>query len=658
LSLTPIARCQVFLTDNLQEGIMETVLENYLNDFCNLFNFKNEEVSTQFEHFCNYVVIPKLEDTRESIENVSVGNASNPGIDGISITVNDHIVTTKEQVDFFLNALGRLEVEFHFIQTKISSSFSMAEITSFISCIKDFFNTTTSYDFNDETLRMHELKEYIYSKSLKMQDNPNLTIIYASAGQWVDDINLIAAINTSVAELKTGGYFKNVLFKPYDRDLLKKSYRELRNSLSRSIKFEKHTILPQVSDVDEAFIGMLPAKEFLKLICNDQDEMLRNIFYDNVRDFQGFNNVNTEIKDTIESEEDKDKFALLNNGVTIVAKSIKKIGTTFTISDYQIVNGCQTSHVIYYNRKYINDSVYIPVKVIVTQSYDLMSKIIRANNSQTTVSSEAFEILLPFHKYLEEFYIAQSKKYGIALYYERRSNQYEPDNLLRSNYITISNQIKSVIAMYFNEPINASQRYFGELLQLYKSKLFLENDCGYPYFISGLTLNLVENHFYNNPASRNFKRFKYHIIMLIRIILTQYDVPKFNSKKMEQEGEELISKLLNKQEFASAVSRAIEIIDKNLNVHSSGYRNAHGNIKFIEKLIPKSSSQRPEGQINYYNSERGFGYIDINQPQDIFFHISDYHNMNYGEPSVGERLNFDIVETEKGLRAINIQSIT
>ncbi|HRQ38336.1 MAG TPA: AIPR family protein [Chloroflexota bacterium] len=635
---------------------MEAVLENYINDFCNTFNFKQEDNSVQFEHFCNYVIIPKLEETKEAIESVNVGNKSNPGIDGISITVNDHVVTTKEQVDYFLSALGRLEVEFHFIQAKTTNSFSMPEITSFISCIKDFFNSETSYNFNDETMRLHELKEYVYSKSLKMQDNPTLTIVYASAGQWTNDKNLTAAINISVAELRTAGYFKEVHFKPYDRDLLKKSYRELRNSISRSIKFEKHTILPQISDVDEAFIGMLPANEFLKLICNDHDEMLRNIFYDNVRDFQGFNTVNTEIKDTIASDEDKNKFSLLNNGITIVAKNIKKVGTTFTISDYQIVNGCQTSHVIYHNRKYIDDTVFIPVKIIVTQNYELMSKIIRANNRQTIVGSEAFEILAPFHKYLEEFYASQSEKHRISLYYERRSKQYEPNNLLRSNYITLSNQIKAFVAMYLDEPINASQRYFGELLELYKSKLFLENHLGYPYFVSGLTLNLVESYFNKGLIAKSYKRFKYHILMLVRIILTQYDVPEFNSRQMEQQGKELISKLLDEQVFTNAVTDAINIIEKNLSTDDYGYRNAHANIKFVESLIPKSSTQKSTGTIKYYNFDRGFGYIDIKQPQDIFFHIYDYHNMNSGEPTVGEQLRFDIVETEKGLRAINIQS--
>jgi cold shock CspA family protein len=634
---------------------MESVLENYMKDFCELFSFCNDEETTQFEYFTNYITIPKLEDKKEFIESVSVGNNGNPGIDGIAIIVNDHVVTTKEQVDYFLNALGRLEVEFYFIQAKTSPNFSMTEISSFLSCIKDFFSKSTTYKFNDETVRLHELKEYIYSKSLKMQENPLLTMVYASTGQWSDDQNLIASVELARTELLSSRIFQDVIFKPYDREMLKKSYRELRNSISRSIKFEKHTILPQVSNVEEAFIGMLPANEFIKLVTNEQDEMLRNIFYDNVRDFQGFNTVNNEIKLTLETAEDRDKFSLLNNGVTVVAKKIKKTGAVFTISDYQIVNGCQTSHVLYYNRQYIDDNVFLPVKIIVTQDYELMSKIIRANNRQTTVSNEAFEILSPFHKYLEEFYIAQSNQISRKLYYERRSNQYEPNNYLRSDFISIANQITSVIAMYLNEPINAKQRYFGELLQLYKTKIFQENDVGYPYFISGLTLRLVEEAFSNNYIPGIYKRFKYHILMLIRIELAGIDVPKFNSKNMEKEGKELISKILNQETFDTTLKTVISKIESNLDKDELNYRNAHSSIAFIEKLLPKTNSRKTTGSVNYYNSERGFGYLDINMSQDIFFHISDYHNQIIGDPVVGEKLKFDVADTEKGLRAINIQ---
>ncbi len=69
---------------------------------------------------------------------------------------------------------------------------------------------------------------------------------------------------------------------------------------------------------------------------------MRGLFYDNVRDFQGDNPVNKEIDDTLKSDE-RDLFVLLNNGITIVAESLSKTGDIFTIEDYQIVNGCQTS---------------------------------------------------------------------------------------------------------------------------------------------------------------------------------------------------------------------------------------------------------------------------------------------------------------------------
>lgn len=118
---------------------METVIESYLNDFCDHFGMKDLDASTKFEDFVNYVSIPKLEETSESIEGVNVGNNGNPGVDGLAIIVNDHIVHSTEEVDYFLNALGRLEVNFYFVQAKTSTSFDMTEMVSFINCIKDFF---------------------------------------------------------------------------------------------------------------------------------------------------------------------------------------------------------------------------------------------------------------------------------------------------------------------------------------------------------------------------------------------------------------------------------------------------------------------------------------------------------------------------------------
>ena len=46
------------------------------------------------------------------------------GIDGIAILVNEHLVMSKQEIDFFKSSLRRLDVQFFFIQSKTSAKFS------------------------------------------------------------------------------------------------------------------------------------------------------------------------------------------------------------------------------------------------------------------------------------------------------------------------------------------------------------------------------------------------------------------------------------------------------------------------------------------------------------------------------------------------------
>src|SRR5690606_15207589 len=125
--------------------------------------------------------------------------------------------------------------------------------------------------------------------------------------------------------------------------------------------------------------------ELVKITSDDDGELIKTIFYDNVRDFQGYNKVNTGIRNTIVEKKENDKFVILNNGITIVAKSLNKVGSAFKLSEFQIVNGCQTSHVLHHLKDSITPNVYIPLKLIVTDHDDTINDIIRATNSQTEV---------------------------------------------------------------------------------------------------------------------------------------------------------------------------------------------------------------------------------------------------------------------------------
>ena len=271
---------------------------------------------------------------------------------------------------------------------------------------------------------VHELKEYIYSKTCDMEQAPTCELYYVTCGKWTGDTALNERIKAGKSDLKATGLFSEVEFNPIDAEAIKTLYRELRRMVVREIVFEKHTILPNIEHVQEAYIGILPCMEYLKLICDSEGNLQRSLFYDNVRDFQGNNPVNMEVQATLSQPDQRDKFVLLNNGITIVAQSINKVGPNFKLVDFQIVNGCQTSHILYRNREFLAGS-FLPVKIIVTGDAEVTNAITKGTNRQTEVKIEAFESLKPFQKELEEFYSAFGKNNEPKLYYERRSKQYE-----------------------------------------------------------------------------------------------------------------------------------------------------------------------------------------------------------------------------------------
>jgi hypothetical protein len=81
---------------------------------------------------------------------------------------------------------------------------------------------------------------------------------------------------------------------------------------------------PDIDGVKEAYIGYLPFSEFMTILRDDVGE-IRDIFYDNVRDWAEYRaTVNDKIRETVISK-DRERFLLMNNGVTIVAKDMKAL---------------------------------------------------------------------------------------------------------------------------------------------------------------------------------------------------------------------------------------------------------------------------------------------------------------------------------------------
>lgn len=60
------------------------------------------------------------------------------------------------------------------------------------------------------------------------------------------------------------------------------------------------------------------------------------------------------------------------------------------------------------------------------------------------------------------------------------------------------------------------------------------------------------------------------------------------------------------------------------------------------------------GRVKWFNNEKGYGFIDHATGEDIFVHYSAIKHEGYKTLSEGQMVSFDLIETPKGLQAINV----
>ena len=362
---------------------------------------------------------------------------------------------------------------------------------------------------------MREIKQRIYKNSIDLDRPPSLNLFFVTTGSWENPSHISGLISNELDVLKNRGLFSVIDFQCVDADRLKQMYREVRGRSLKEIEFPALVALPEINGVRQSFVGSLAVGEYLKLVTDSDGDLQRNLFYDNVRDFQGSNSVNREIDATLKSGAGQAALAIYNNGITIIAKKIERISDKVKLADYQIVNGCQTSHVLFANKGSIEKDTNIVVKIIETIDPEIAVNVIKATNRQTEVKIEAFESLSPFHKDLEEYYKARSVGRHHPIFYERRSKQYDNVPGVRSSQvITLSAQIKSFVSACLAQP-QSTHRYFGEILDSNRGRMFVAGDSLERYYVAAAILNRVEGFFKGNKINRKYKAFKYHLVFMI-----------------------------------------------------------------------------------------------------------------------------------------------
>lgn len=492
----------------------DQILKGYVEDFKTSFDVEVSDESTVFEHFVNYCVISKQYPRDFEYDDIHVGGSDDIGLDGIAFVVNGNIVTSPEAIEYLLNQNGYLNVSFSFIQTKKSSSFKGDQVGTLIFGIKNFFDDHPSIPENENIKRYRSIKDEVYRKSINLEKPPVLNVFFATTGEWKEPAQITGRVARELRDLENKCLFDKINFIFMDAEKLKQTYREINRKTIKEIKFSNHVVLPEISGVRQAFIGSMPVKEYIELITDSDNELQKNLFEDNVRDYQGSNKVNKDIKATILNTQDQAALPIFNNGITIIAKKVEQVSNKIKLTDFQVVNGCQSSHVLFENKASLLEDTHIVVKLIETADYDFATRVVKATNWQTEVKDEAFESLKQFHRDLEEYYKAKSKSVLNPIYYERRSKQYSWSPTVKSSQlVSLSTQINAYVAAQLAQP-QSTHRYYGELLNSNRSKMFQPGSNLEPYYISALLLKRIDHAFRNASLDPNYKVFKYHLLYL------------------------------------------------------------------------------------------------------------------------------------------------
>ncbi|MTD31491.1 cold-shock protein [Planomicrobium sp. YIM 101495] len=62
-----------------------------------------------------------------------------------------------------------------------------------------------------------------------------------------------------------------------------------------------------------------------------------------------------------------------------------------------------------------------------------------------------------------------------------------------------------------------------------------------------------------------------------------------------------------------------------------------------------------QGKVKWFNSEKGFGFIEREGGDDVFVHFSAIQSEGFKTLDEGQEVTFDIEQGQRGLQATNVQ---
>ena len=472
----------------------------------------------------------------ELLDKICVGGNEDTGIDGIAIKINGLLLKDVDEISDVIQRSRKATIEFIFIQSKYKPNFDSNELNSFIAGVRNFLSNTPNLPMNSKVKEWLKIKDYLLSDDVIIfwENNPTVRMYYVAMGKWREHQHHLALAETAIADIKSLNIFETVDVHFVDSEYLKIIIDSNENKFTALMETIGIMELTPVNKVENSCIALCKADEFSKLLTTTEGVIRKSLFDDNVRDFQGHNTVNSEILETIQIE--PSKFIPLNNGITIVCDDFSSNNRKLKIVNPQIVNGCQTSHVIFIAKQkgYDLSEVPVSVKIISTSYDDIANSIVRGTNRQNIVYEEAFEGTKKFHKELESFFNSYIHDFSDKIYYERRSRQYSHNPTIKQvQKISIRILTQYFVGMFLNKP-HVSHHHEFYLIKEFQNIIYQENQSRLPYFTAAYAFYKLEKLFREHNFYPDLIAYKSQMLMAFRESISG-KCPSINNEKLIDE---------------------------------------------------------------------------------------------------------------------------
>lgn len=313
----------------------------------------------------------------------------------------------------------------------------------------------------------------------------------------------------------------------------------------------------------------------------------QSLFAYNVRGPLGKTQVNRDIVKSIKDQAKHKLFPLFHNGITIIAGGIERTQDTMTISEYYVVNGCQSLSALYDNRNSISDDLRVLAKIIqLDPSSHEAEEITRFSNNQNGVKARDFKSNNPIQIRLQNEFVAN---YGEQFSFEIKTGERLPPGEV------ITNESAGLMLMAFDikEPWVTHRRY--EVWEEKHSALFARPEVTSDRIVFlKIVTDIVDAQLVHieNELCRKYVLTRYMMLYIVRLVVDKEAVDLLNTPALMVRDSE------QRTRFVAVVTSLISelAIDLNYEVKSLGddfdYRGRLREKKWVEETSQRVAASR------------------------------------------------------------------